>query len=116
MVGAKKNISPPREHEQTSSVQTEYKTHLTETQSEVFSDSHHYHVSFETSHLGNLAHFINVGLLLFEFSECGLYGSDDCIMVCSQARGREPTGVVEPGNVNGGGRGGDYQRRRRRAW
>lgn len=90
-------------------------THLPETQSWVFSASDHYHVCFETTHLGNLAHFINVGLLLFEFGECGLYGSDDHVVVCSRARGREPTGVVEPGNVNGRGRWGDYQRRRRRA-
>lgn len=68
-----------------------------------------------TAYLCNLAHFIYVSLLLLKLSEGRLDGSDGCIMVGSLTQGREPTGVVEPGNVDGRGRRRDYHRSRRRA-
>lgn len=65
--------------------------------------------------LCNFAHFVYVSLLLFELREGRLDGSDGCVVVGRRARGREPTGVVEPGNVDGRGRWGDYHRSWRRA-
>lgn len=65
--------------------------------------------------LCNLAHFINVSLLLFKLREGRLNGSDGRIVVGDWAHGREPTGVVEPGNVDGRRRRGDYDGSWRRA-
>lgn len=60
--------------------------------------------------LRNLAHFIYISLLLLKLGEGRLDGGDGCVVVGDRAHGREPTGVVEPGNVDGRGRRGDYHR------
>lgn len=70
---------------------------------------------FSTADLCNFAHFIYVGLLLLELCEGRLDGRDGSVVVGRRARGREPTGIVEPGNVDGGGRWGEYHRGGRRA-
>lgn len=72
-----------------------------------------FHVA--TADLRNLAHFIYVRLLLLKLSEGRLDGSNGRVVVGDRAHGREPTGVVEPGNVDGRRRRGDYHRSRRRA-
>lgn len=68
-----------------------------------------------TADLCNLAHFINVSLLLLKLSEGSLDGCNGYVVVGDLAHGREPTGVVEPGNVDGRRRRGDYNRSWRRA-
>lgn len=60
--------------------------------------------------LGNLAHFIYISLLFLKLLEGCLDGSNGCIVVGDLAHGREPTRVVEPGNVDGRRRRGDYDR------
>lgn len=63
-----------------------------------------------TAYLCDLAHFVYVSLLLLELSEGRLDARDGYIVVGSVTQGREPTGVVEPGNVDGRGRRCDYHR------
>lgn len=69
-----------------------------------------YVVSGTTADLGNLAHFIYISLLFLKLLEGCLDGSNGHIMVGDLVHGREPTGVVEPGNVDGRRRRGDYDR------
>lgn len=73
-------------------------------------------VSVTNADLCYFAHLVNVRLLLLELGEGRLYGSDGRVVVGQRAHGRQPTGVVEPGNVDGRRRRGDDDRSRRRAW
>lgn len=65
--------------------------------------------------LRNLAHFVYVSLFLLKLREGRLDGSNGYVVVGDWAHGREPTGVVEPGNVDSRRRRGDYDRSWRRA-